>query len=74
MNSPEKEVIIPEGSAKPLAPYSPAIRLEGKLVFTSGQVGIDPSSGGLAEGGVEAQARQALKNLKAVLLAGGASM
>lgn len=74
MKSTEKEVVIPAGGVKPLAPYSPAIRLEGKLVFTSGQVGIDPASGTLAEGGVEAQARQALENLKAVLLAGGASL
>lgn len=74
MQSPKKEIIIPEGGAKPLAPYSPAIRLEGKLVFTSGQVGIDPATGKLAEGGVEAQARQALENLKAVLLAGGGAM
>lgn len=74
MQSPKKEVIIPEGGAKPIAPYSPAIRLEGRLVFTSGQVGIDPATGKLAEGGVQAQTRQALNNLKAVLQAGGASL
>jgi 2-iminobutanoate/2-iminopropanoate deaminase len=70
----KKEVIIPQGGAKPLAPYSPAIRLDGQLVFTSGQVGIDPATGKLAQGGVEAQARQALENLKAVLLAAGAGL
>ncbi len=74
MSPMKKEVIIPEGGAKPLAPYSPAIRLDGQLVFTSGQVGIDPATGKLAQGGVEAQARQALENLKAVLLAGGAGL
>jgi 2-iminobutanoate/2-iminopropanoate deaminase len=69
----KKKVIIPEGGAKPLAPYSPAIR-HGKLVFTSGQVGIDPATGKLAEGGVTAQARQALLNLEAVLAAAGCEM
>ena len=73
MSTIKKEAIIPTGGAKPLAPYSPAIRLEGKFVFTSGQVGIDPATGKLAEGGIEAQARQALENLKAVLLAAGAT-
>ena len=66
----KKKVIIPEGGAKPLAPYSPGIR-HGNLVFTSGQVGIDPATGALAEGGVAAQARQALLNLGKVLEAAG---
>ncbi|MBN2044506.1 MAG: RidA family protein [Anaerolineales bacterium] len=69
----KKRVIIPSGGAKPLAPYSPGIRY-GKLVFTSGQVGIDPASGKLAEGGVAAQAKQALLNLQAVLEAAGCRM
>jgi len=69
-----KEVIIPAGGAKPLAPYSPAIRLDGRLVFTAGQVGLLPGTSQLAEGGVTAQARQALENLKAVLDAAGAGL
>ncbi len=68
MSSHKKEVIIPAGGAKPVAPYSPGIRL-GKFIFTSGQIGLDPASGKLVEGGVQAQARQALENLKAVLQA-----
>jgi len=69
----KKEVIIPAGGAKPLAPYSPGIRL-GDLVFTSGQVGLDPATGKLVEGGVKAEARQALENLKKILQAAGTSM
>lgn len=69
----KKKVIIPAGGAKPLAPYSPGIR-HGKLVFTSGQVGIDPATGKLVEGGVAAQARQVMINLKAVLEAAGCGM
>lgn len=55
-----------------IGPYSQAVDI-GSLVFTSGQLGIDPSTGTLAEG-VENQARQALKNLSAVLEAAGLSM
>ncbi len=72
MSENKKEVIIPAGSSKPLAPYSPAIRT-GNLVFTSGQVGINPATGKLAEG-VEGQARQVLENLKNVLAAAGCGM
>lgn len=67
----KKKVIIPEGGAKPLAPYSPGIR-HGKFVFTSGQVGLDGSV--LVDGGVAAQARQALINVQKVLAAAGCTM
>ncbi|MBW1783475.1 MAG: AMP-binding protein [Deltaproteobacteria bacterium] len=53
-----------------LGPYSQAI-LSGDHLFTSGQVGIDPDTGKLVEGGIEAQTRQAMENLRAVLEAGG---
>ncbi len=55
-----------------IGPYAQAIRIEGqRLLFCSGQLGIDPSTGNLVEGGVEAEARQAMANLRAVLEAGG---
>ena len=73
MQTSEKEVIIPEGGAKPLAPYSPGIRWD-KLVFTSGQIGIEPGTGKLVPGGVEAETRQALRNLSAILEAAGSSL
>lgn len=69
---PKKEVIIPAGGAKPLASYSPGIRYEG-LLFTAGQIGLDGNTGKLVTGDVAAEARQALKNLQAVLKAGGSS-
>ncbi|HVR29276.1 MAG TPA: Rid family detoxifying hydrolase [Thermoanaerobaculia bacterium] len=52
-------------------PYSQAVSLDGWL-FTAGQLGIDPSTGKLAPGGFEAEARQALANLRAVLRSAGA--
>lgn len=56
-----------------IGPYSQAVRL-GNLVFTSGQIPADPASGEIVPGGVEAQARQVLKNLGEVLSASGVSL
>jgi 2-iminobutanoate/2-iminopropanoate deaminase len=53
-----------------VGPYSQAIATD-DLVFCSGQVGLDPASGALVEGGLEAQAERALRNLAAVLDAAG---
>ena len=53
-------------------PFSPAIRHGGYLFF-SGQVGQDPATGKLVEGGVEAEARQAFRNIAALLEAAGKS-
>lgn len=55
-----------------IGPYCHAVKANG-FVFTSGQLGIDPACGKLAEG-VEAQARQAFSNLKTVLEAAGSSL
>lgn len=55
-----------------IGPYSQAIEVNG-LVYTSGQIGIDPATGAIAEG-VEAQAHQVCKNLTALLEAAGTSM
>ena len=57
------------GAPAAIGPYSQAIR-NGELVVTAGQIGADPASGELAEG-VAAQAERALRNLTAVLDAGG---
>jgi 2-iminobutanoate/2-iminopropanoate deaminase len=64
-----KQQIAPPG-AKTLGPYSPGIAA-GDLVFVSGQLGLDAGTGKVVEGGVAAQARQSLENLKAVLAAAG---
>ncbi len=53
-----------------VGPYSQAIAA-GELVFCSGQIGLDPATGTLVEGGVEAEAERALRNLAAVLDAAG---
>ncbi|MGI6129997.1 MAG: RidA family protein [bacterium] len=56
-----------------IGPYSQAIRI-GDLIFTSGQLPMDPVSGQLVEGDVKAQTRQVLTNVKAVLEAAGTSL
>lgn len=61
-----KKIISTEKAPKALGPYSQAIRIE-ELVFTSGQVGLDPGTMEMVEGGIEAQTRQVLTNLKHVL-------
>jgi 2-iminobutanoate/2-iminopropanoate deaminase len=73
MQNLEKVVIIPKGGSKPLAPYSPGIRL-GDLVFTSGQIGLDPQTGKLVPGGAPQETRQALNNLNQILEAAGSSL
>lgn len=65
-----KEVIATKGAPEAIGPYSQAIR-SGDLLFCSGQVGLDPATGELVEGGVAAQAERALLNLGAVLDAAG---
>ena len=65
---------VPTPSAPPAAgPYSPAVRAGDWLVL-AGQVGLDPSSGTIVSGGVEAQARQVLANIVAVLRDCGANL
>ena len=66
----EKLVISSAKAPQALGPYSQAVRW-GNLLFLSGQVGIDPDTGKLVEGGVEAQAHQVFKNLAAVLASAG---
>lgn len=71
MTTTRTAVITPDAPAA-LGPYSQGIKA-GNLIFCSGQLGLDPASGNLAEG-VEAQTRQALANLAAVLAAGNSGM
>jgi 2-iminobutanoate/2-iminopropanoate deaminase len=71
----EKRVIAVDGAPRPFAgaPYSQAISAGG-LVFTAGQLGIDPATGTLVEGGIEAQTHRAFANLRAVLEGAGSGL
>jgi len=59
-------------AAKPIGPYSPGIRA-GNLLFLSGQVGFDPSTGTLVDGGITAQTEQVMRNIGTLLAAAGAT-
>jgi 2-iminobutanoate/2-iminopropanoate deaminase len=68
-----RHAVTTTGAPSAIGPYSQAI-VSGDLVFCSGQLGLDPASGEIVEGGVEAQTERALRNLVSVLDAAGASM
>ena len=72
-NEHKKQVVVAEKAPKAIGPYSAGVSA-GCLVFTAGQLGIDPEKGKLVEGGIQAQTRQALTNLSAVLEAAGSSL
>lgn len=67
-----KTAIVSARLAAPVGPFSQAIRADGFIYF-SGQVGQDPATGKLVEGGVLAETEQVFKNLAAVLEAAGKS-
>lgn len=67
-----KSAVIPEGSSPPIGPYTPAVRV-GHMLFLSGQLGINPVTGQMVEGGTVPQARQAMSNLRSLLQAAGMS-
>jgi len=69
----KKEVVTTDKAPKAIGPYSTAIKA-GQFVFTAGQLGIDPKTGDLVPGGIEAETKQVLQNLSNVLAAAGTSM
>ncbi|NJE31017.1 RidA family protein [Thermococcus sp. 18S1] len=69
----KKETVFTERAPRPIGPYSQGIIAEGRLLFVSGQIPINPETGELVEGDIEEQARVALENLLAVVEAAGGS-
>ena len=67
-----KDAIHTESAPAAIGPYSQAIRA-GKTVYLSGQIGLDPATMQLVEG-IEAQAHQVFRNLRAVTMAAGGSL
>ncbi len=68
----KKRAVESPDAPKAIGPYSQAIIANG-FIFTAGQVGSDPKTGTLVEGGIEAQTEQVLRNIEAVLKAAGSS-
>ncbi len=73
MANDQKQAVATAAAPAAIGPYSQAVRVGG-LLYTSGQVGFEPATGLLVAGGIEAQTRRVLENLKAVLEAGGSSL
>ncbi|MCE9644865.1 MAG: RidA family protein [Chloroflexi bacterium] len=69
----KKKIIHTEKAPKAIGPYSQAIRTE-SMVYTAGQIGLDPVSGELVSASVEEQTRQALTNIRNVLETAGSSI
>lgn len=69
----KKEIIVSEKAPQALGPYSVAVKA-GHFVYTAGQLGIDPKTNEFSPGGIDAETRQALENLKNVLEAAGSSL
>ncbi len=73
MSSWSKQPVIANNAPKAIGPYSVAVKA-GPFLFVSGQLGLDPATGDLVSGGVAAETRQALTNLKAILEAAGCGL
>jgi 2-iminobutanoate/2-iminopropanoate deaminase len=73
MADTDRGVVSTEAAPGAIGPYSQAIRANG-LVYTSGQIALDPATGELAPGGVEEQTRRVMENLRAVLEAAGSGL
>lgn len=68
MTTQGKRTIVTDQAPAAIGPYSAGVTF-GSFVFTSGQLGLDPLTNSLVEGGIQTETRQALKNLLAVLMA-----
>lgn len=69
----EHSIVATENAPAAIGPYSQAV-VVGALVYTSGQIGLDPVSGAMVEGGVAEQTEKVLENLSAVLEAAGSRL
>ncbi len=68
-----KKAIATKKAPAAIGPYAQG-NIFGNLIFTSGQIPLDPETGAIVDGGIEAQAKQSLTNIKAILEEAGSSM
>jgi 2-iminobutanoate/2-iminopropanoate deaminase len=72
----QREIVRTDRAPRAIGPYSQGVRVSpggGRLLFCSGQIALDPATGEVVEGGIEAQTERVMRNLGAVLEAGGSS-
>ncbi len=70
----DKKIIFTANAPAPIGPYSQGTMIHNKIVFTAGQIPLDPQTGAVVPGDIKAQTRKVLENLKAILEAAGASI
>ena len=68
-----KKIVYTKNAPEPIGPYSQAIQFN-NLIYTSGQIAIDPSSGQLIDGDIKAQTKQTIRNIENILTAGGSDI
>ena len=73
MSDQTKTVISTTDAPAAIGPYSQAVRI-GDMLFASGQVGLDPATGQIVDGGIVEQTKRVFENIKAVLAAAGADL
>lgn len=73
MDGAQKTAVAAVGAPVAVGPYSQAVQI-GNLVYTSGQVALDPASGQIVPGGIREQTRQVFENLRAILAAAGTDL
>jgi len=69
-----KSVITAADAPSAIGPYSQGIAASGGLVFTAGQIALDPATGEIVAGDIRAQTRRVIENLKVILEAGGSGL
>lgn len=70
----KREIVHTSNAPAAIGPYSQAVKVQGGLVYTAGQIALDPSTGQIIEGDVKAQTRRVMENLKAILEAAGTNL
>jgi reactive intermediate/imine deaminase len=73
MSTTKRQIIHTDGAPKAIGPYSQAVRV-GDTVYVSGQIPLDPATGTLVSGDIEAEIRRVLENISAIVLAAGGSL
>ncbi len=68
-----KKIIYSKNAPEPIGPYSQAVKFN-NLIYTSGQIAIDPKTGNLIDGDIKVQTKQTIENIKNILEAGGSDI
>lgn len=68
------QAVLTKNAPAPIGPYNQAITVDGRFVYTAGQIPLDPATNQIVEGDIKAQTRRVLQNLEQILLAASSSM